>query len=696
VHVIVIDDAGGVSPVEPSYVLQTGPQTRQSGFIVEPPVPVGRVQAVLSLLGTRGLIGGDPSGNNGVRYVRLPQGKNTKAKYGTPFAHQLLDWHPERRYSIERLEQAFGGTASVSSSTPASVVTPLHAAAQVFAAGLDPLKTESRELVRQILSGETYHQPTIQLAARYVAHGMRRDDVIALIEGIFDAAPVRKDTWDARRADIPRAVDTALAKFAAADWQAPADIFRDVVAPAYSLDDVPEAVASVAKAFSAATGFDQGAMILACVAAAAAVIDDRYRLAVRPGWFESARLWSVLIGGPSAGKSPTIQAASAPIKAIHADRVEHWILENAARAIAQASSKGKETAAPPPLPRPAMFTSDATLEALSDRLKDNPRGILLLTEEFASWIGSIDAYRGGQGSRDRGEMLQLYDGGPHQIDRVGRGSFLVPNWGASVLAAGTPAGLRDQVRKLPDDGLIHRFIPCLMQRPAKSGDGSAEIPAEAWAATLTRLYRETTSAEPRVCARFASAAAEAFEAERARIRDAVADAETLAPALASHLGKHSGMLARLSLVFHLLIDEPTDEIEAATVEMAIRFMRTARKHAAGLFLDVLSTSPVRELARAVGRALAASEAFPETISRAWLSDHCRAFRDASDGQRRASVEYLEDAGWLRPAPGARAYGGWSATSWLLNPGVVTRFAGVGAEHRRVRASVHASLLGEGS
>jgi hypothetical protein len=691
-HVIVIDDSGDVLPLEPSYVLQTGPQTRQSGFILESHVAVGRVKAVLSVLGKRGLIGCDPSGNNGVRYVRLPQGHNTKAKYKTPFAHKLLEWQPDRRYSIEQLEQAFSLKPAKANDQPAA--TPLQTAAQRMSSDLGPIKAESSELVRQIISGETYHTPMTQLAARYVAHGLRRDDAISMLEGIFDAATVRKDTWDERRADIARTVDTALAKYAAADWDAPADIFRDVVAPAYSLDDVPAAIASVAKPFSEATGFDQGAMIMACVAAAAAVIDDRYRLCVRPGWHESARLWSVLIGGPSAGKSPTIQAASAPIKKIHSERVERWSVENAARTIAQAAAKNKTASPPPPLPRPAMFTSDATLEALSDRLKDNPRGILLLTEEFASWIGSIDAYRGGQGSRDRGEMLQLYDGGPHQVDRVGRGSFLVPNWGAGVLAAGTPAGLRDQVKKLPDDGLIHRFVPCLMKRSGPSGNVSIDEPLAAWEATLRRLYGDTTCESTMACARLSPEATEVFEAERARIREVVADAETLAPAFASHLGKHPGMIARLSLVFHVLIDEPTEAIPASTVAMAVRFMRTARKHAAGLFLDVLSTSPVRELARAVGRSLAAAEAFPEVVSRAWLSDHCRAFRDASDGQRRAVVEYLEDANWLRPAPGARPYGGWGATSWLLNPGVVTRFATVGAEHRRMRASVHESLLGE--
>ena len=46
-----------------------------------------------------------------------------------------------------------------------------------------------------------------------------------------------------------------------------------------------------------------------------------------------------------------------------------------------------------------LVHSDATVEALADVLRDNPRGVLMVTEEFASWIGGIDAYRDGAGSK---------------------------------------------------------------------------------------------------------------------------------------------------------------------------------------------------------------------------------------------------------------------------------------------------------
>src|SRR5690606_14231605 len=138
--------------------------------------------------------------------------------------------------------------------------------------------------------------------------------------------------------------------------------------------------------------------------------------------------------------------------------------------------------------------------------------------------------------------------GPHQVDRVKRGSFLVQNWGASVLAACTPAGLREQVRKLPDDGLIHRFMPCIMRSPDEPGSGDAREAMRAWTGRLREALEATTSEKPQARVRISTAARLAFDAETREIRKSIDAAYELMPALASHLGKHPGMLARVALV----------------------------------------------------------------------------------------------------------------------------------------------------
>jgi hypothetical protein len=209
VVVIVIDEAGADLPLPPSYRLQTGPQTQQAGFLLKAGVPVARTEGLMKYLGAKKLLGNDPSGNNPVRYVRLPQGVNTKAIYPEPFPHRLLEWNPERRCSIEELEQAFGvGVAPATKGNGEDRAPPTDALTRV---GDDYLRDE--ELIRRLLADENYHDPEIRLAARYAHRGMERGPIIATIQGFFQAAGKTKDTWQARYDDIARCVDDALEKF---------------------------------------------------------------------------------------------------------------------------------------------------------------------------------------------------------------------------------------------------------------------------------------------------------------------------------------------------------------------------------------------------------------------------------------------------------------------------------------------------
>jgi hypothetical protein len=191
------------------------------------------------------------------------------------------------------------------------------------------------------------------------------------------------------------------------EWPHPTNILRPFTAPPYTRDDVPAIIGRYAEAWARAGGFDPSMPILACTVAAAAMIDDGIRVHA-PGetdWYESARLWGAIIGGSATGKSPAIKAAVRPAIEVHRELVHAWDSD-------PAEDKG---------PRPALFTSDTTVEALSDRLKGNPRGILILNDELEGLLGQHDAYRGRGGpSKDRGDFMRLYDGGGHQVDRVQR------------------------------------------------------------------------------------------------------------------------------------------------------------------------------------------------------------------------------------------------------------------------------------
>lgn len=467
-------------------------------------------------------------------------------------------------------------------------------------------------------------------------------------------------------------------------FRKPRDILRKVTAPPYGFDQVPPPIAELARAFSIATGFDHSGAIVAATVAAGTVIDDRYRLAVRPesGWHESARLWAVLIGSPSAGKSPTLRAASDHVKAMHQMQFEKWKLEND-----HLDDKDKA-------PRPALYVSDTNIDAMSESLKGNPRGLLMLTEEFSSWIGSIDSTDRGQNARNRGGWLELYDGGPRQIDRIQRGAFLVPNWGASVLAACTPDGLQKQLKNLPEDGLIQRFIPVLMAAPNYEVNGDARPALEHWGRWLNWAYDYTTRSVQQVAVNFSPEAARLFDAEHLAQRKLIDATYETFPAFASHLGKHGGMLARVALIFHVFAGkEPGNEIAPETMTTAIRFTHSVRKHASAMFNGILCSSPALELARAIGRSIVADASLITTVSRDWMTQHCAEFRKADDRLRREAVQVLEDADWLEAQASARNYGGWPS-KWNTHEKLFEMFAREGEQWRARREAVREAIGGD--
>lgn len=463
----------------------------------------------------------------------------------------------------------------------------------------------------------------------------------------------------------------------------PRDVLRRAAPPPYEFDDVPRSIGEFAWYFSQATGYDPSGVIVACVTAAASVIDDSYRLSVRPesNWTVSARQWAFLCGGPSAGKSPCIRAAADHIKHMHGVLYERWREANEGL-----HSNERE-------PVPALYTSDSTIPALSVALQANPRGLLMLTEEFSSWIGAIDAADRGEGAKNRGDWLQLRDGGPHQINRVERGAVYVPNWGVSVLAACTPDGLAKQMKQMPEDGLIQRFVPCILSSPNLDATGDARPAMLAWANRLESAYQVTTVDLPTEIV-LGSEARALFDAEVRQLRQLVISTEEFSPSYAAHLGKHPGMLAEVALTFHVFCGAvgrpPAQEVGAEAMGYAIRYMRKARRHAHTLYSSILSSAPAFELARALARSVVASEEPVTTISRDWMTQHCQAFKKAEDRLRREAVQILEDADWLSAQTHVRTYGGWPSR-YAVHHRVAELFAREGEQWRARRAAVRDAI-----
>jgi len=121
-HVIVADDVKEKLPLvnvlqlpPPSYKLETSPGSEQWGWILDVPcTDRSKVENLLDGLVAQGLApaGKDPGMKGVTRYVRLPEGGNTKASRvqahgGTAPRCRMLEWTPGRVVSIEELAVPF-------------------------------------------------------------------------------------------------------------------------------------------------------------------------------------------------------------------------------------------------------------------------------------------------------------------------------------------------------------------------------------------------------------------------------------------------------------------------------------------------------------------------------------------------------------------------------------------------------------
>lgn len=469
-----------------------------------------------------------------------------------------------------------------------------------------------------------------------------------------------------------------------ADTPQPIDIFRAVVAPALEPSDFPALLHDLAVPLAKAAGHDVGAYLMAGLAAGAAATNDALRLLIDPdtSWFESARLWVLLLGSPGAAKTPAIRAAMAPLFDLHRQLVE----QHAATVAALDDDAEKP-------PTPAVFTNDPTTEALSDVLVANPRGVIAVFEELDSWIGAHDAYRGGVGSKDRGEWLRIFDGGPHQVHRVKRGSVFVPNWGVSILGATTPAALRRHARGLPPDGLIQRFLPVLV-RPmaaptATLGERETIEPCRRrLAERMLELYHAPTGV-----VRLAPDAARMFAERRDQLRGEVEAVAAFSEPFAGHVAKHAGLIARVALTMHAVTNGAAARetlLDAETMRGAISLVRKLTRHALAMF-DMLGGGDdgALSVARAAARSIVAGNL--TELTRRDLIHACRPFRDATDAAKEAALRFLVDAAWLTPLDGSRQYSG-RATGYVVHPSVHVKFAAEGEELKTRRALVR-ELLG---
>jgi hypothetical protein len=228
-HCIVLDDAADCE-LMPTWRLRTSPGKVQIGFRLSTPLEdAGVAERIHKALGEGGRIPADKSGNNPVRYVRLPSAINTK--HTPPFACQLELFDPSIRHDLHDLLDALGLDVGY-------ILSGQRSRSPLMPTSDGAARQTDAELVRQVMSKKSYHDPLLKLTARYARRGMDGRAIVDTIQGMMLAIDDRSERWKNRYDDVPRIV-LGADKFRPASVADLSGIIEQLGGKAQSKDETP-------------------------------------------------------------------------------------------------------------------------------------------------------------------------------------------------------------------------------------------------------------------------------------------------------------------------------------------------------------------------------------------------------------------------------------------------------------------------
>jgi hypothetical protein len=448
-----------------------------------------------------------------------------------------------------------------------------------------------------------------------------------------------------------------------------------------------------------------------------AVVGNRcgiYPKQLDTSWLEVPNLWGAIVADPSKLKTPTLNSALAPLKAMdRAAREEYQqnaqLYEAEAevlkarkdalkKRLADAAKKGNEQviqqikesltaleATPPPVLR-RHLVNDSTVEKLVELLGENPRGLLVFRDELAGLLTSWEK----QGREtDRQFYLEAWNGtGDYKSDRIGRGSHHVSNCCISLLGGIQPDKLARYLRQTlhgENDGMTQRFslLTWPDTLPFKYVDRAPDQLAQHQAAELLSRLAEWDPVKAGATVRpgdqiptfqFDPSAQELFIKWLIDWQRKLEDSDEN-PALTQHLAKYRKLYPALALLFHLLdvVSGTTapGPVGAPAAELAGQWCAYFAAHARRLYGYGANGGGTATLAAHLRAGHLWKEGMPTPFS---LRDVQRkGWQDLSDkpGIQNA-LDELAEVGWVRELPALPATTGRPPSPmYEVNPAIAS-------------------------
>lgn len=465
-----------------------------------------------------------------------------------------------------------------------------------------------------------------------------------------------------------------IASSSTGDWPEPAPLAppeKDV--PMLAPDMLPQPIADfvddISQRLSISLDLPAGAVIAMLGAAIGRSIQIQPQAPGNP-WTIPPNLWCCLIAESGWGKSPVISAALKPLYSVQAGYEEQNTkaqkeydaqMRAHKRAERAALRDGADSSEPPEQPAmKRLYTNNATFEALHAIARENPGGLLLLTDELPKFWDYLDAPAN---SQTKGHFLQSWNGNDViTLDRIMRGQNLTAVVCLSQLGGAQPDLVRRYVRGMKGDGWIQRYG--LMIYPDLSNTFTVNKTVEN---RKTRDAMDTLIAE--LCKmREDEIRVIPFDTEGQTLYEAwlvpLVNRQRFSdenPTLVTHFTKYQSLMPQLAVLFEVAQNPGADKVTAKSTELALRWVTEyLDKHAKRVYN---LSRPGGESAYHLAVAIRERRLDPHFTVRDIRQKHWRGL--GSDWEINDAIEALTEWGWLRVAQASGV--GRPTTKYEINP-----------------------------
>jgi hypothetical protein len=354
------------------------------------------------------------------------------------------------------------------------------------------------------------------------------------------------------------------------------------------------------------------------------------RLAIKPksrdDWTVVPNLWGAIIGPPSAKKTPSANAALAPLtRLVHeartgyekqlanyeSEQITHEAKKKAYQSQELKRAKNEkidhEVSFPEAIEKPVerrYMVNDATVEKLRELMNENPNGLLLFRDELTGLLASWE--RAGR-EEDRTFYLSAWNGNVgDRSDRISREGKPVKNVCLSLFGGIQPAkllGYLQAATSYDNDGFVQRLqVAVFPDRPQweytdelpdkEAKDRAFTLIRDVANADLTQYGYQADEYNPFAYTRFDEAGQAVFRQWLTELENEIIPHES--GLLEEHFAKYGSLMPSLALIFHVVncIDsgELTKHITADAASMAVRWCAYLASHTRRIYglLDTVS------------------------------------------------------------------------------------------------------------